>query len=251
MQTEKRIGPFQTLLVGLSIYVLAALLIERIAPLSVEMQRILQWADTAICVVFLADFFHRLARAEKRLRFLKWGWIDFISSIPTLDVLRWGRLVRVARVLRVLRGVRSVKIIFGFLFVSRAKGAVVSAVLACMLLLVFSSVAILHLENEPDSKITTAEDSVWWSLSTFTTVAFTDRLPATSEGRMLGVLLALAGMGLFAVLTACFASWFIEQEEEEEQELLRQLTGEVAALRDEIRLLREGSEASRQAGHTL
>ena len=40
------------------------------------------------------------------------------------------------------------------------------------------------------------------------------------------------------MLTACFASWFIEQEEEE---LLRQLTGEVAALRDEIRLLREGS----------
>jgi pimeloyl-ACP methyl ester carboxylesterase len=70
---------------------------------------------------------------------------------------------------------------------------------------------------------------------------FTDRLPATSEGRMLGVLLALAGMGMFAVLTACFASWFIEQEEEEEEELLRQLTGEVAALRDEIRLLREGS----------
>jgi voltage-gated potassium channel len=122
---------------------------------------------------------------------------------------------------------------------------VVSAVLACVLPLVFSSVAILHLENEPDSKITTAEDAVWWSLSTFTTVAFTDRLPATSEGRMLGVLLALAGMGLFAVLTACFASWFIEQE------LLRQLTGEVAALRDEIRLLREGSEASRQAGGRL
>jgi hypothetical protein len=53
------------------------------------------------------------------------------------------------------------------------------------------------------------------------------------------------------VLTARFASWFIEQEEEEEEELLRQFTGEVAALRDEIRLLREGSEASRQAGHTL
>jgi len=60
-----------------------------------------------------------------------------------------------------------------------------------------------------------------------------------------------AGRGLFAVLTARFASWFIEQEEEEEEELLRQFTGEVAALRDEIRLLREGSEASRQAGHTL
>ena len=130
-----------------------------------------------------------------------------------------------------LRGVRSVKIIFGFLFVSRAKGAVASAVFAGVLLVVFSSVAILRLETEPESKITTAEDAVWWSLSTLTTASFTDKLPATSEGHVLGVLLALAGMGLFAVLTACFASWFIEQEEEEEEELIRQHSSAGPALR--------------------
>jgi voltage-gated potassium channel len=76
-----------------------------------------------------------------------------VVTVPKVELVgevfgvskRWGRLVRVARVLRVLRGVRSMKVILGFLFASRAKGAVVSAVLACVLLLVFSSVAILHL----------------------------------------------------------------------------------------------------------
>jgi hypothetical protein len=34
---------------------LVALLVEKLVPLSLEMQRVLRWADTAISVVFLAD----------------------------------------------------------------------------------------------------------------------------------------------------------------------------------------------------
>jgi voltage-gated potassium channel len=34
------------------------------------------------------DFVIRFRAAERKLLFLKWGWIDLIASIPNLDILR-------------------------------------------------------------------------------------------------------------------------------------------------------------------
>ena len=37
-----------------------------------------------------------VSRARDRRRyFVTWGWIDLLSSIPTVDALRWGRIARV------------------------------------------------------------------------------------------------------------------------------------------------------------
>ncbi len=238
MEKQEQVSAFQLVLVALSIYVLVALLVERTMPISSETERILRWSDTAICVLFLADFVNRFYSADKKLHFLKWGWIDFVSSIPMLDIFRWGRLVRVARVLRVLRGIRSAKYILRFVFVSKIKGALAAALFAAIVLLVFSCISILHLEREPESTIRTPVDALWWSVSELTTASFTDKSPVTAEGRMLGVLLVLAGMGLFAVFTACFASWFIAMEEQEEKLSIGRLHEQLAKMSEEIHLLR-------------
>ncbi len=162
------------------------------------------------------------------------------------DAFRWGRLVRVARILRVLRGIRSVKVILRFLFVSKIKGALVSSLFATLVLLIFSCISILHLEREPDSTIRTPYDALWWSLSELTTASFSDKFPVTPEGRTLGVVLVLGGMGLFAVFTACFASWFIEKQEREEQVSIAKLHDELAKLREEIQLLHSHFVSSEQ-----
>src|SRR5882672_468209 len=103
----KKVTGFQLVMLVLSVYVLAALFVDTVFKLSPEISSLLQSLDTLVCLIFLGDFFYRLYRAESRLAFLKWGWIDFVSSIPMLDVFRWGRIVRLVRILRILRGVRS------------------------------------------------------------------------------------------------------------------------------------------------
>jgi len=92
----------------LSVYVLGALFIETVFKLSPQVTSLLQSLDTAICFVFLWDFFHRLYLAENKLKFffLKWGWVDLISSIPMMDSFRWGRIVRVFRILRSIRSAK-------------------------------------------------------------------------------------------------------------------------------------------------
>ncbi|MFB3918345.1 MAG: ion transporter [Terriglobales bacterium] len=241
MRNEERIGPFQLLLVALSIYVLAALAVEKLVSLSPEMQRVLQWTDTAICVVFICDFFVRLFRASDKREFLRWGWIDLASSIPMLDAFRWGRLVRVARVIRVLRSIRSARVLVRFVFQTRAKGALASAVFAATVLATFSSITILHVENDPQSNIKTAEDAIWWSITTLTTVGNSDRFPVTLEGRAIAILLMFTGTALFGVFTAYVASWFVgEQEERTELAGIRQ---EISALRQELAVARSQNGA--------
>src|SRR5881396_3714896 len=88
---HERLTSWQLLILVLSIFVLGVVFVETVFELPTEVSKLLQSLDTLICVVFLAEFGFRLYRAENRMAFLKWGWIDFISSIPNLDLFRWGR----------------------------------------------------------------------------------------------------------------------------------------------------------------
>lgn len=109
---------------------------------------------------FYCGFFICLSRAKNKLEYLKWGWIDLISSIPMLSYARWGRLARIFRILRVLRGVRSVKTLLVFMLEKKAQSAFLTATFISIILLVFSSIAILQFEVTPDSNIQTPEDAV-------------------------------------------------------------------------------------------
>lgn len=239
---SEKIGHFQLLLVGLSCYVLLALFVEAVIPISSSSRMILIHIDNAICIVFLFDFLFRFMRAESKLHFLRWGWIDLVSSIPAFPILRVGRAVRIVRVVRLLRGFRSFKTIGAALFAHRAKGTIVTAVFLCTLLIVFSSITILQIENGPDANIHGPEDALWWSIVTMTTVGYGDRFPVTTEGRALGATLMICGVGLFAILSGGFAAWFLEteaREEAREQSQIGITSGEAQLLREEIRALRD------------
>jgi voltage-gated potassium channel len=146
-----RLTLLQCIILVLSIYVLGALFIQAAFPLSAETNVLIDRIDFFICLIFIYDFFLRLYRAKSKLSFLKWGWIDLVSSIPLLDILRWARLVRVIRILRILRAFRSTRVLLHFLFRNRAKGTFATVLLFSMLMVIFSSIAILNLEKEPES----------------------------------------------------------------------------------------------------
>lgn len=207
---KEKITSGQIVLLVLSVYVLIAVFIETIFKLPQDIKTIINVVDTGICIIFLGDFFLGLIFARNKLQFLKWSWIDFISSIPALDFLRWGRIVRVIRVLRILRAVRSTKLLLSVLLKNRAKSAFACACLISITLVIFSSIAILNLEDHPESNIKNAEDALWWACATITTVGYGDRYPVTTEGRIVGVFLMTAGVGLFGTFTGFIASWFLQ-----------------------------------------
>jgi len=68
-----------------------------------------------------------------------WGWVDLLSSIPTVGAFRWGRAARVMRVLRVLRGLKSSRTIAHFLVQKRAEIVFLASLLLCLLIVVTCS----------------------------------------------------------------------------------------------------------------
>lgn len=221
-------------MLGLCVYVLIALGIETLCALSESTLAILGYVDTGICVIFLGDFVRCLVTAERKLAYLKWGWIDLISSIPMLDFVRWGRIARVVRIIRVLRGVRSTRMLLAMALARRAESAFMSAAFVAVLLVTFSSIAILHVETGPEANIADGQDAVWWSVVTITTVGYGDKYPVSVEGRIIAVVLMTAGIGLFGTFTAFVASWFLASGEKKQEDSLAEIRRDMKAMRATI-----------------
>jgi voltage-gated potassium channel len=224
----------------LCIYALAILAVQRIAHLEPSTQSVLDYADYVVCAFFLLDFFISLWKAPNRWRyFAAWGWLDLFSSIPTMDVARWGRAARVLRVFRVLRGLRATKILASLVIRRRAEGTFLAASLVALLLVTFCSIAVLHFETEPESNIKTAEDAVWWAFATITTVGYGDRYPVTGEGRFIAGILMAAGVGLFGTFSGFLAAWFLGSASE-----TKPPDSELARLQEEVTALRRALESA-------
>lgn len=202
----------------LSAYVLIALLIDTVFDLRPELSQLLAMIDNGICIFFLIEFSIRFYRAESKWKFLRWGWIDLLSSIPTLDYLRAGRMLRLILLLRILRAFRSTKHLVSHVFQNRAQGAFTSVTILAVILIIFASISVLQFEMaDATANIRTAEDAIWWAYVTITTVGYGDRFPVTTGGRLVGILLMTAGVGLFGTFTAYISSWFLKERKEEEE----------------------------------
>lgn len=207
--TSDKLGLLNIVVILLSIYVLGVLVVDTIYVLPAEISLLLRFIDNGICAFFFIEFCIRFYKAESKLNFMRWGWIDLISSIPMVDFLRAGRLLRLIRLLRVIRAFRSTKQLVNHIFANRAQGAFTSVFIIAILLVIFSAIAILQVERDPNSNIKTAQDAILWSYATITTAGTGDKYPVTTEGRIISAILTTAGVGLFGTFTAFIASWFV------------------------------------------
>ena len=211
--SENTFGGLSLIILILSLYVLISLVSTTFFNLSPEVHKILMQIDNLICIIFLFDFFYRFYHAPNKLKFLKWGWIDFISSIPFIDFLRVGRLLRLLRLLRILRAFKSIKHIAEHVYKDKSKGLLSTVGVIAFLMVLFSSVTILQVETAPNSNIKTAEDALWWSYTTLTTVGYGDRYPVTTEGRLIATILMTTGVGLCGTFAGYIASILISKKE--------------------------------------
>ena len=64
-------------------------------------------------------------------------------------------------------------------------------------------------DRSPDANITTGGDALWWAIVTITTVGYGDFYPVTSLGRVTGVFVMFAGVGIIGALASILASLLI------------------------------------------
>lgn len=162
-----------------------------------EVYRLINYYDYGLCTVFLYDFFKQLRMAEHKWRyFYTWGWIDLISSIPVISYFRAARFFRIFRVIRVFK---SMKILILFLRSNRKSSLYGVLVLFIAFTVIISSVFVLSFEKDVGN-IQTAEDALWWTFISITTVGYGDHYPVTSEGKLAATFLIFAGLITFGTV---------------------------------------------------
>jgi voltage-gated potassium channel len=171
--------------------------------------------DFVLSGFFLIDFSKRFVKSKSKRGYFfnNFGWADLLASVPLpqFNILRVFRLFKSYWIVKRI-GVANVS---KGLIKNSASSALFTILFLIILLLEFGSIGILYAERtNADLNIATASDALWWVYVTITTVGYGDTYPVSQGGRIIGMLVMLAGVGLFGVLTGYLANKFIPQSEE-------------------------------------
>lgn len=81
-----------------------------------------------------------------------------------------------------------------------------------LFLIIFSSMILFYLIEKNDENVRNLFDSFWYTIVTLTTVGYGDIYPASVMGRILGLLVMIAGVIFVAAVTGKIASFLVDQQ---------------------------------------
>jgi voltage-gated potassium channel len=153
-----------------------------------------------------------------RLAFKAMSIVDLLAFLPfylpflgidlrSLRVLRLLRIVRIAKVGRYYSSLNLIKHVFQ----SKKEELVLTSALLGLLLVVSSSL-LYYCENavQPDV-FSSIPATMWWAVATLTTVGYGDMYPITIPGKLCASIIAILGIGMFALPTGILGAGFVEE----------------------------------------
>jgi voltage-gated potassium channel len=169
---------------------------------------------TAVEMPFLA----RLSAVKARLTLAKKGAlvIDLLAILPFYLALLVNIDLRVLRVLRLIRFFKlsrySPAMHSLIRVLSNEKHTLMGAGLLLIAAMLISSTGMYFLEhNEPDSKFTSVPESLYWAITTLTTVGYGDATPTTPLGKVWAGLTMVMGLCILSLPVAIIATGFAQE----------------------------------------
>ncbi len=148
----------------------------------------------------------------------------YIPMIITLDLrfIRAIRLFRIFRIFKISRYSGSLQMLINVIRSKKPELLVTVFVLA--ILLVISSSLMYFIENEKQPELfSSIPAAMWWGVSTLTTVGYGDIFPVTYAGKLLGAVISIIGIGLFALPTGILASGLIDEMHNKKNESAKEI----------------------------
>ena len=185
--------------------------LPNLSPLT---QKILDVVEIFTVTIFTLEYILRIIVAEKKTRFIFsfFGIVDLAAILPfylssglDLRSVRIFRLLRLVRILKLFKYNRAIKRFQRALFIAKEELILFGFVAVIMLYL--SAVGIYYFEHaaQPD-KFKSIFHSLWWAVTTLTTVGYGDMFPVTAGGRIFTFFVLTIGLGIVAVPTGLVAS---------------------------------------------
>lgn len=195
--------------------------IETLPYLNNQIKKFLNIFEVLTVIIFTVEYLLRLFVADKKIKHILsfYAIIDLFAILPFylsfgID-LRSIRILRLFRLFRIFKIMRYNKAIQFFIkaFLSIKEELVLFFILSAFLLF-FASIGIYYFENpaQPE-QFKSIFHSLWWAVTTLTTVGYGDMYPITLGGKIFTSIILFIGLGIIAVPTGLIASALIKTKD--------------------------------------
>lgn len=135
----------------------------------------------------------------------------YLQLILNLDPSLVGavRLFRLFRLFKMGRYIRSIRVLGSVVSEKRKEMYLVATVLIIVLIMISSLMYYVEKEAQPEA-FSSIPAAMWWGMVTLTTIGYGDVFPITTLGKFFGILVAMLGIGMFALPAGILSSGFIE-----------------------------------------
>lgn len=228
----RRSGParaFNLLLIAVIALNALAIMLHTVPTVNARFPRLFIDFEYFSAIFFTIEYLLRLwvCVEDERFRHPVWGRLRYVVSVGALvhllailpfyfshfmtdtGLLRMLRLFRIFRLFHITRYTRALHVIQ--MVAKDKKEELVLSFTFILFMLVISSSIMYYIEHETQPQVfSSIPAAMWWGVATLTTIGYGDAVPHTSLGKFFGGIIALMGVGLFALPTGILVSGFAE-----------------------------------------
>lgn len=164
----------------------------------------------------ISEQFRKPLRGRLRFAATPLVLVDLLAILPfylpmliglDLRFIRSVRLFRIFRMLKMGRYSESLKTLLRVLKLKKEDLLITVFIVLFLLVIASSLMYFIEKDVQPEA-FSSIPATMWWGIATLTTVGYGDLYPITAVGKVLGSLISVLGIGLFALPTGILASGF-------------------------------------------
>ncbi len=220
---------FHFFIVWLIIFNITAVILETVESLHQQYKPVFDTLEIFTVAIFTIEYFLRVwvctleekyKRPFGRLKFMVSPMaiiellviLPFVLSLITILDLRYLSVFRFILVLRIFKLGKYAEALetFKHVIVDKKEELVITFFTIIALLVVSCSLMYI-VERNDNPAFSSIPETMWWAASTLTTVGYGDVYPITPLGKILGSLIAILGIAMFALPAGLISASFTEQ----------------------------------------
>lgn len=202
---------FDLLLILLILISVGAVTASSIGNLDKHFGLLFKTVEWLCTIIFTIEYLIRIYCVPKRLKYIFsfYGIIDLMSILPVYISLfaphfDFLTIIRAIRIIRIFRILKMNEFMHEYLMLGKAlktSARKISVFLSVVFTIIVIIGALMYVVEGPENGFTSIPISIYWAISTMSTVGFGDIAPHTPLGRFIASVMMLLGWGILAVPT--------------------------------------------------
>ncbi|MCC2112916.1 MAG: ion transporter [Hyphomicrobiales bacterium] len=218
-------------LVGLIVVNVFLVILETVPSLESRYWRLFEVLDVISVAIFTVEYLMRLWVADEHAPVRRYGplmarlryavqpsaIVDLLAIAPSYLVffgvgadLRFLRLFRLVRFLKLTRYSPGIRSLVNAVVTERHALIGSLVIMAGLIITAATALYLIEREIQPDG-FGSIPAAMWWALATLTTVGYGDVVPMTVAGKIIGGVVMVFGLGMFAVPIGIIATAFAHE----------------------------------------